>query len=80
MFNLRFVGYAIVAVLATASCTNKSGRKYQVGLYKINLDEDSRMATFDSDFEGLAESNCEDYAKLANERYPETKILCRLID
>lgn len=56
----------IAGALLLVSCSKS--RKYKVHLYK-GMFEDGRLATFDSDFEDLAQDNCQLFADLHEKAY-----------
>lgn len=49
---------ALVALLVSVAACNPN-RKYKIGLYVRGSSEESRIATFDSDYLDLAKDNCQ---------------------
>jgi len=67
---MKLPGTKAALIIATAlllvGCSKS--RKYEAHLYK-QLSAGGRIATFDSDYEGLAEENCRTFADLHEKAY-----------
>lgn len=75
----KFSRVAFIAILTLMTSCSGTLRKFKYGLYVRGHDEGSRIAIYDSNFEDLAQSNCESAVADYEVHYPHLKgqMLCQ---